>query len=540
MRHDRDDVTAPEGGDASHGQDLSHAGVDEIPPRPQTRGELRTVVERLLDLEVDPDPIIPGHHNVLDYLEHTFFEGEPPRPLLPPAISSDGQDPDPTVQPGPLAVVDCVVWANRGGGKTMAGAIATLLDLLFKDGIQVRILGGSLDQSRRMHDHLRGFLERPALRRWVKGRITDRRITLVNKSTVELLSQSQTSVRGTRVQKLRCDEVELFDPMVWEAAQLATRSRRCAGHWVRGAVECLSTMHLARGIMHRLVEQAAAGTRRLFKWGLVDCLENCEPARPCESCSLLPECSGRAKRLPRSVPGHITIDDAITMKSRVTLETWEAEMLCLRPSRTATVLPEFDRSVHVVDSIPVPAADGEGKQTWVGGMDFGMRSPTVVLWGMLDEKGVLWIAHERSVSGAVLDDHIDAMLAPQRPRLRWVAVDPSGCSVNAHSGVSTTDAMARRGIDVRWQPGRRVLDGILLIRARLRPASGEPPRLFVHRSCETLIESLERFSYMPDEFSDKPDKTEGFDHAVDALRYLVQYLDTPRRSCSGSYTVHGW
>jgi len=130
-----------------------------------------------------------------------------------------------------------VVWANRGGGKTFLAAIATLLDLVFKDGIEIRALGGSLEQAKRMHAHLRGFLERDPFRAMLDGRITERRIRLGNGSTLELLAQSQTSVRGTRVQKLRCDEAELFDPDVWEAAQLVTRSKRCAGIRVRGSVD---------------------------------------------------------------------------------------------------------------------------------------------------------------------------------------------------------------------------------------------------------------------------------------------------------------
>ena len=41
------------------------------------------------------------------------------------------------------------------------------------------------------------------------------------------------SVRGTRVQKLRCDEVELFTPEVWDAVQLTTQSKLCGGVEVR-------------------------------------------------------------------------------------------------------------------------------------------------------------------------------------------------------------------------------------------------------------------------------------------------------------------
>ena len=47
---------------------------------------------------------------------------------------------------------DQVVHAPRGGGKTRLAAVATLLDLLHKPGLSVRILGGSLEQSLRLRD----------------------------------------------------------------------------------------------------------------------------------------------------------------------------------------------------------------------------------------------------------------------------------------------------------------------------------------------------------------------------------------------------
>src|SRR4051812_8663442 len=50
---------------------------------------------------------------------------------------------------------DLVVWAPRAGGKTRLGAVVTLLELLHKPGIEVRILGGSMEQSVKMWEHLR-------------------------------------------------------------------------------------------------------------------------------------------------------------------------------------------------------------------------------------------------------------------------------------------------------------------------------------------------------------------------------------------------
>src|SRR5690349_4816045 len=72
-----------------------------------------------LHLRFPKNGICPGHVSPYAYLHHAYFE--------------------PTK--------DVVVWAPRGGGKTRLGAAATLLDLLHKPGIAVRILGGSLDQS---------------------------------------------------------------------------------------------------------------------------------------------------------------------------------------------------------------------------------------------------------------------------------------------------------------------------------------------------------------------------------------------------------
>src|SRR5438552_4677425 len=73
-----------------------------------------------------PAPVCPHHNTPFDYLKRVYFE----------------------------PAKDVVVWAPRGGGKTRMGAAATLLDLLHKPGVQVRILGGSLEQSRRMWEHL--------------------------------------------------------------------------------------------------------------------------------------------------------------------------------------------------------------------------------------------------------------------------------------------------------------------------------------------------------------------------------------------------
>ncbi len=502
----------------------------DVHVRPRTPAELRAWLARVLEVRAPEAPLTPGHGTPLDYLVHAFFEGAWRR-----GAGGGAWEPAPAHAPR-----DSVLWACRGGGKTFLGAVATLLDLVFKPGIEVRVLGGSMEQSKRMHAHLRRLIAGRGgspLGEALGARLTQTSLRLANGSEVELLAQSQASVRGTRVQKLRCDEVELFDREVWDAAQLVTRSRTLRTPEgeeldVPGVIECLSTMHIPHGLMHDLVEECKGGRRALFKWGVVEVLEECPPGRACEACALLGECDGRAKG---RAGGHVRIDDALAAKARVSRATWASEMLCLRPTRSDAVLPEFDPAQHVVER---EAPEG----LLVAGMDFGFRSPAVVLWGTLDEGGVLWIVDERVVEREVLATHVEAIVGGRGrreghawPRPAWVGVDPAGSQSNDHSGVNSIQVLQRAGLRVRWRRST-IQGGLELVRARLRPAQeGAPPRLLVHARCTTLRECLARYHYARDKPGSLDPVKDGFDHAVDALRYLVLNLDRPGRTAHGEY-----
>lgn len=479
--------------------------MTDIPARPETKPALQQWLRDNLQLEVPGAAIGDGSAAPLSYLAHAFFDGQVP-------------DEDPA-QP------DCVVWACRGGGKTFLGAVATVLDMLYKPGIQIRILGGSLDQSRRMHEHLRALFTRDWLRELVDGRILDRRIRLKSGSQVELLAQSETSVRGVRIQKLRCDEVELFDRPVWAAAQLVTRSLQCGDVHVPGTVECLSTMNRPYGLMRDVVREAEEGTRTLFRWGVLGVLERCGNEHDCDTCPLYVECRGEAKGAQFS--GHITVSDAIRLKARVTLASWEAEMLCLRPSTSNSVLPEFDVKTHVREA----PADQRG-WTYIGGMDPGYRALAVILWAGLDPAGRLWILNERAESGRLLDEHIEA-LRRTLPRLAWLGIDPAGKQASSQTGQCDIERLRRAGIPIRTR-GSAIREGLELIRARLRAASGEV-RLFVAPRCETLIRSMEQYHYDENRPDCETPVKDGADHAVDALRYLVLNLDRPRTAKHSRY-----
>lgn len=413
---------------------------------------------------------------------------------------------------------DQIVWAPRGGGKTSLAAVATLLDLLHKPGIAVRILGGSLDQSLRMWEYLLGHFS--------SGRLPDdlirnpnataRRLLLKNQSHAAVLTQSQRSVRGVRVQKLRCDEVEMFDRAVWSAAQLTTRSTLLDGVEARGTVEALSTMHLSHGLMSELIDQAPRSGTKLVRWCLLEVLQKCPQERDCGTCPLWDECRGIAKT---KCDGFVSIEDAIVMKRRVSEETWQSEMLCRRPSREGAVFPMLNAAIHYRAD---PPFDIDGECDWWLGMDFGFSAPLVCLW-IVKRAEQVYVIDEHVKEGMTLGQHLEIIASRPWTHVTRVACDPAGSSKNEQTARSNIDLLGERGFRVKTR-GSRIVDGVELIRAALRSAAGQT-RLFIHPRCQRLIRSIESYHYK-DKTSELPEKDGTHDHAVDALRYF--FINTER------------
>src|SRR5262249_26953237 len=156
-------------------------------------------IEGYANLRVPRVSVCPHHDAPFDYVRKAYFQES----------------------------TDLIVWAPRGGGKTRLAALVTLLDLLHKPGCDIRILGGSLEQSLKMWEHLNPDIRNLTMH-YVKDRakLRMRRVSFKNDSTAAVLTQSECAVRGLRIQKLRCDEVDLFKPEIWQAAQFVTRSKK--------------------------------------------------------------------------------------------------------------------------------------------------------------------------------------------------------------------------------------------------------------------------------------------------------------------------
>jgi len=454
------------------------------PARPRDPGELCRFVRDYFGVGVPSVRLCPGHQSPLDYLCGSFFDQS-----------------------------DMIVWANRGGGKTLMAAVATLLDAIFRSPAKIRVLGGSFDQSDRLAEYIKMILEaQPNL---VRGRMTRERVRLVGGSEIRMLAQSQRAVRGQHVQKIRCDEVDLFDGDVWQAVQFSTNS---AGP-TRGSIEVLSTLHRPGGLMEELVRRAQAGPApvppwqagfRLVRWCLWEVIERCPPHRRCRQCLLAEDCAGRA----REAGGFFPIDDAIAIKARSSRASWEAEMLCRGAARHDLVFQEFDPAVHVQ---PVE---------WVGewptyrAIDFGYRSPLVCLWIQVSPGGAVHVLEEYVRAQLPIARHAAEILRRDRTPVVMTYVDPAGRQREATSGSACTELLAAAGIPCTARAST-IAEGLELIRAALAPAVGSPS-LIVHPRCAKLIEAFRSYHYPPPSAGtdrENPVK-DGPDHLLDALRYF--------------------
>ncbi len=504
----------------------------------RTPTELHDWVKCFTSLDIPRQPVCTHHDAPFDYLVAAYFE----------------------------PAGDLIVHAPRGGGKTRLAALATLLDLLHKPGVSVRILGGSFEQSLRTWEHLIPDIEKLVPDLLVKPKSTGKRLRLRGGSNASVLTQSQRAVRGLRVQKLRCDEVELFDPDVWEAAQLVTRSQvrmtrgecRVSGDVhstldtshasipATGTIEALSTHHRPFGLMQKLLDAAAHNrSPRVIRWCLMEVLQKCEPDRDCKTCPLWNDCGGVAKT---NCNGFIPIDDAIALKRRVSDDCWNAEMLCRRPSVRGCVFPMFDVEAHVGELVVGGYGSEDGgktnrqpptnhlQPTLHLAIDFGFANPFVCLWirsSGYGDSAVLQVIDEYVQTQQTLDVHLQQIQSRSHGTVEWAACDPAGAGRNDQTATSNVLVLKRAGYRVRHRASK-IVDGLEKIRAALRPAAGRP-RLFVHPRCVRLIAALKGYRYVDgDVVSELPIKDGQHDHLIDALRYFLMN-NTDRRLMVSRY-----
>ena len=200
------------------------------------------------------------------------------------------------------------------------------------------------------------------------------------------------------------------------------------------------------------------------------------------------------------------------------------------------VYPQFEKTI-------IPSQKVSDKWERVVALDHGLRNPTAMVIGAIDEQtGTVHIFKEYYKPNTLVPEHaknIKQILEEEKVtagNTRYMVIDPSAKnSTDPINGKSVQSLYQEYGL--YFQPANNNIDaGILKVNAYI-----ESGRLKVHDTCANLIREMLNYQY-PDvednpkdgNLKEKPIKAR--DHSCDSLRYLLMRLpDDPNNLKTSSH-----
>ena len=315
---------------------------------PQNDKELYRYIRDILGFAIPTKAVMPENSSPFKFLSDLFFE----------------------------RVADCVVLANRKGGKTRCLSILHHLNSLFKKGCWTTSVGAIDRQAQRAYDYLQEYtnyeknkdnnisiLYKDDIIRTIKSETTYK-----NGSKVEILPGTLNQVSGPHPQKAILDEVE---KSTWEIVQQFIGMPHSAED-IRGQTIFTSTRETSFGTMQRLLDRAKRIEMIIYRWSIWETMKKC-PKCEKSKCELWETCQGKALESD----GYIPKSDVVRLFLMWDKETWEAQALCQKPSRKGLVYQDFS-SANIQKYEP-----DLSKDIWIG-FDEGYSEPRVILFAQID------------------------------------------------------------------------------------------------------------------------------------------------------------
>lgn len=228
--------------------------------------------------------------------------------------------------------------------------------------------------------------------------------------------------------------------------------------------------------------------------------------------------------------GNIPIAEIEAAKRTLDARTFQQEFEASFVNFTGRIFYAFDRKLNIKPYI------GELPNELLVGTDFNLDPMSAVVATRLGN--VLHIIDEIKIMGSNTDELVDEIKI-RYPNKKIVAFpDPAGAQRKTSAGGRTDHIILRNaGFTVKaHNVTSSVRDGINAVNSKLRSSDGQTT-LFIDPRCKFLIECLEKQTYK--EGTSQPDKSSGWDHMNDALRYLTEYL-FPIRQPTTPLPVRMW
>mgnify|MGYP006277257039 CR=1 FL=1 len=329
--------------------------------------------------------------------------------------------------------------------------------------------------------------------RWAKKiNETELTVELKNGSTISLKgADNYDSLRGIGLDYLVLDEFADIEPEAWYETLRPTLADRQGGALFIGTPKGMNWAHDLYEMQSEFPEEWAS-----FQYTTIE-------------------------------GGNVKSEEIEAARRSLDERTFRQEFMATFETFSGRIFYAFDRHINLKTS-PLVREDWSKIELHIG-MDFNIDPITAVVAMKIRDE--LYVIDEIKIFGSSTDEMVDEIRTRYPTNKITVYPDPSGASRRTSSAGRTDHTILRSaGFTVKAPNSHNsVRDGINAVNAKLRSSSGITS-LFIDPKCKYVIECLEKQTYK--EGTNIPDKTSGFDHMNDALRYMVDYMFPIRQPIS--------
>jgi len=439
-----------------------------------------------------------------------------------------------------------LLHGSRGGMKTMGLAALVFSLCWFIPKYSACHAASTVDQALTCIDYIRRWQEHAHFNHAIE-KANQHRVDFTNGSVLFIITASQKGLNHEHTIWFSCDEVELMQYKVLLEGLRIPMAR--PGRKLPAVLVLASTQKEPGLTMTILIEKAQAGQYRYFRWNVIDVMERCDDWRTRDlpagiSCADYPELLRQANTsakgeaisalsdralfyldaLRRNCPlveycqghakqgcGHYEIDAAIEALQD-SVEQFESQMMCLRPSPTGAVYPKFDyRNVS-------QEAEYRENCRIFGTADYGFATDPAA-GNLFCLNGPYYDCFEEySAYGqqAYEQAEVYAELTKKYGVEFW-CVDGSARELITE--------MRKRGLLVVAVKSHDISRGIEYVSRWICDGTGHRA-LRIHPRCKNTIRQMQ--GYMLSDRTNRP-KTHQDDHHPDGIRYLAETIGRKRQ-----------
>jgi len=274
-----------------------------------------------------------------------------------------------------------IVWANRGGGKSLIAAVLIFICMVWRK-LSFSDLAGSQEQALEIYSYITAFWEcLPSLKeRLLDGEPLMHRTNLKNGVNLKVIPNSQNATRGKHPEGFVADEVCQKERYKDDNILQATNSVITQEDFV---ILYLSTFHLPVGHFADTWDQAEALDFVRVKWNIFFCFAKCERDIDCKKCvftrkKIKKDSEGNIIKvryfgcdgIARKTDGWLSFEQALKIKKKAEIkgQNWKVEFECCRPETQSKVYNTKKLRRSLVDRVIIPNLQDTKRSV---GIDFG-------------------------------------------------------------------------------------------------------------------------------------------------------------------------